>query len=315
MPVLSIIVPIYNTEKYLRECVDSILNQSFGDFELILVDDGSADKSADICEEYQRKDDRIVFVKKENGGISSARNAGINMARGEYLIFCDSDDTMTDRALEIIMPYVMENDFDVTMCTYILDYCDGTVPEIEQVDYDESQCRNKCEILTLYMSGIAPWSACRNVIRRKVVEENKLHYDENIKAAEDCDFYFNLCKAADKFGSINQPIIKYRTVRENSISNTYNKENIESISREYDKWIKYFRDIYGNEAKGILSGFANYYYYFIIRVLKSGSREAAAVCDKYKGILKYVTGWKKKIIRTYYNIFGVEKGIILFRGK
>ncbi|KAF3371822.1 glycosyl transferase family 2, partial [Enterococcus faecium] len=89
---ISIIVPVYKVEKYLRKCVDSILAQTFTDFEVILVDDGSPDNSGKICDEYAEKDNRVRVIHKENGGLSSARNAGIDVARGKYLGFVDSDD-------------------------------------------------------------------------------------------------------------------------------------------------------------------------------------------------------------------------------
>ena len=91
-PEISIIVPIYNTENYLRRCIDSILTQSFENFELILVNDGSTDNSRKIIDEYKSKDKRIKVILKENGGQGSARNRGINMAKGKYIMFCDSDD-------------------------------------------------------------------------------------------------------------------------------------------------------------------------------------------------------------------------------
>lgn len=92
MPLISIIVPVYNVEKYIHRCVDSILSQTYGDFELILVDDGSPDGCGAICDDYAAKDSRIRVIHKENGGLSSARNAGMEIARGKYYLFCDSDD-------------------------------------------------------------------------------------------------------------------------------------------------------------------------------------------------------------------------------
>ena len=92
MPLVSIIVPVYNVEKYLKRCVDSILAQTFIDYELILVDDGSSDSSDIICDEYAAKFDKIYVIHQKNGGLSAARNAGMSIARGEYFLFCDSDD-------------------------------------------------------------------------------------------------------------------------------------------------------------------------------------------------------------------------------
>ena len=91
-PIISIIVPIYNVDKYLSRCIDSILNQTFKNFELILVNDGSTDKSLDICKYYKNIDNRKYIINKKNGGLSSARNAGLEIARGKYIGFVDSDD-------------------------------------------------------------------------------------------------------------------------------------------------------------------------------------------------------------------------------
>ena len=99
-PKISIIVPVYNAEQYLRRCIDSILNQSFTDFELILIDDGSKDKSSDICDEYAAKDSRIKVYHKENGGVSSARNLGLDNANGEWIAFVDSDDFIKEDYLK-----------------------------------------------------------------------------------------------------------------------------------------------------------------------------------------------------------------------
>ena len=92
MPLISVIVPVYNTEKYLHRCIDSILNQTFTDFELLLINDGSTDSSSAICDEYAEKDCRVRVFHKPNGGVSSARNLGLEKAQGEWITFCDSDD-------------------------------------------------------------------------------------------------------------------------------------------------------------------------------------------------------------------------------
>lgn len=125
-PKISIIVPVYNVEQYLPRCIDSILNQSFVDFELLLIDDGSKDKSGKICDEYANKDDRIRVFHKENGGVSSARNVGLENARGEWLSFIDGDDEITEGYFNIrqehegvdviIKPYCVENGDGCVTC-------------------------------------------------------------------------------------------------------------------------------------------------------------------------------------------------------
>ncbi len=106
MSTMSIIVPVYNVEKWLRRCIDSILNQTFRDFELILVDDGSPDNCPSICDEYAAKDNRIKVIHQKNRGLGEARNSGLKVASGTYILFCDSDDAYVDGAFEKLMANV-----------------------------------------------------------------------------------------------------------------------------------------------------------------------------------------------------------------
>ena len=114
-PAVSVIVPIYNVEKYLAECVDSILGQTFQDMEIILVDDGSLDSSSQMADDYAVRDQRVKVIHKENGGLSSARNAGMKIARGEYIYFCDSDDYISLDAIEILYETATKNDLDMVL--------------------------------------------------------------------------------------------------------------------------------------------------------------------------------------------------------
>lgn len=116
MPEISIIVPVYQVEDYLQKCIDSILNQTFTDFELILVDDGSSDRSALICDHYQQQDSRVVVLHKKNGGLSSARNAGLNQAHGKYIGFVDSDDYISPTMYEVLHQNIVDNDADLSIC-------------------------------------------------------------------------------------------------------------------------------------------------------------------------------------------------------
>ena len=114
-PAVSVIVPIYNVEKYLAECVDSILGQTFQDMEIILVDDGSLDSSGQMADDYAVQDQRVKVIHKENGGLSSARNAGMKIACGEYIYFCDSDDYISLDAMEILYETATKNDLDMVL--------------------------------------------------------------------------------------------------------------------------------------------------------------------------------------------------------
>lgn len=117
-PDISIIVPIYKVEKYLERCINSILNQSFSNFELILVDDGSPDNCGKICDEYKKKDNRITVIHKKNGGLSDARNAGLDIAKGKYIGFVDSDDIIHPRMYEILFQCINKSNSDIAQCKF-----------------------------------------------------------------------------------------------------------------------------------------------------------------------------------------------------
>lgn len=116
--MLSVIVPVYNVEKYLARCIDSILKQSYSDLEIILVDDGSTDNSGKICDQYREIDDRIVVIHKQNGGLSDARNVGMKKANGQYLAFVDSDDFIHPRMYEILMNLLLDYKADMVISNF-----------------------------------------------------------------------------------------------------------------------------------------------------------------------------------------------------
>ena len=117
-PLVSVIVPVYNVEKYLRRCLESVINQTYKKLEIILVDDGSTDRSGEICDEYAKKDKRIKVIHKENGGLSSARNVGADVARGEFACYVDSDDKITKDYVSYLLGLIKEYNTDVAIATY-----------------------------------------------------------------------------------------------------------------------------------------------------------------------------------------------------
>lgn len=135
-PLVSIVVPIYKVEKYLRKCIESIQEQTYTNIEIILVDDGSSDKCPSICDEMGKKDSRIIVLHKEHGGVSSARNEGIEAVRGEYLVFVDPDDYIHKRYVEILLKLCMENHADIAQCDFLaIDQDSKAIPLNFQEDY------------------------------------------------------------------------------------------------------------------------------------------------------------------------------------
>lgn len=121
-PLISVIIPVYNVEKYIRQCVDSVVNQTYDNLEIILVNDGSQDRSGKICDAYADQDSRIQVIHQKNSGISAARNAGLNFATGEYVMFLDSDDWLRADAVEIMLSKALANGAQMTICNITLSY-------------------------------------------------------------------------------------------------------------------------------------------------------------------------------------------------
>lgn len=142
MDMISIIVPVYKVEKYLRKCVDSLLAQEYKDIEVILVDDGSPDRCGEICEEYAQKDSRVRIVHKENGGLSSARNAGLDVMTGQWVMCVDSDDWVETNYCSSALQLAQENDADIVVSGYWDAFPDKTIPQKETED-TETLCHDE----------------------------------------------------------------------------------------------------------------------------------------------------------------------------
>ena len=191
--MISIIVPVYNVEKYLYRCIDSILAQTYTDFELLLIDDGSKDKSGLICDEYAKKDSRIKVFHKENGGVSTARNIGLQYAQGEWLAFIDADDYVHFNFLASFESMIYE-DLGLIHWGFCYD-TNGDIKTIPISDKDkimtmDEVCRNK--IFHGYV-----WSY---LFRRDIIKENKILFDTHLKYAEDWLFILTYYSFVDKMG-------------------------------------------------------------------------------------------------------------------
>ena len=126
-PLVTIIIPVYNVEKYLPKCLDSIINQTYNHLEIIIVDDGSKDSSGLICDEYALKDQRIKVLHKKNGGLSSARNAGLDIAKGDYIMFVDSDDYVESHYCEVPLKHALEKNVRIVSFGYNKIFIDGNI--------------------------------------------------------------------------------------------------------------------------------------------------------------------------------------------
>ena len=182
MPQITIIVPVYNSEQYLHRCIDSILAQTFTDFELLLIDDGSKDNSGAICDEYAQKDNRVRVFHKENGGVSSARNFGLDNAQGEWITFVDSDDWM-ERSMLYNLIGIDDADLIVGAMKFEHDNTIGVFPKIGKLNGSTFNSLLAENIDHHSISG-----PCSKLFKRNIVNENRLRFNELLTFGEDAVF-------------------------------------------------------------------------------------------------------------------------------
>ena len=219
--VFSIIVPVYNVEKYINRCVDSILNQNFSDFEIILVDDGSQDSCGIICDDYARMDRRVQVLHKKNGGLSDARNAGLKVARGDYISFVDGDDFIVPNYLDTLFHYLYKGYDLVNFCFFMVYphskpkqfiFKDAGREKIFISDYDKY-----CFMVNSFLRYSIGYEVWVRVYKRSIIEQNNIQFEDNQRIFSE-DICFNLCYLSfvKKIITIQRPLYYYCR-REDSI--------------------------------------------------------------------------------------------------
>lgn len=186
-PLISVIIPVYNAAPYLSKCIESIMRQTYTDWELILVDDGSRDNSYDICRNYAEQDTRVRAIHQDNAGVSAARNVGLQEATGEYICFIDSDDYVLDNYLEVLLAEMSTHEADIVFCGYNMQYGERlveralrvpvgvyTFAELESILIDDGT-----------LTGILFGSACMTLYKATLIKENNILFDKNLRINED----------------------------------------------------------------------------------------------------------------------------------
>lgn len=228
--MVSIIVPIYNVEQYLEKCIDSIINQTLKDIEIILVDDGSPDNCGQICDEYAKKDNRIKVIHKENGGLSSARNAGLKIATGEYIGFIDSDDYIELNMYEELYNIAKENNIDIVSCNY-----NRIAKEIRksEIYLPANKVIIKNEINDLIKKSNYNkmlWYVWKALYKREIIE--KINFIEK-PIIEDTPFNLEAYLKSNSIYHLDKPLYNY-IHRENSIMcEPYKKDLILKLNNQY----------------------------------------------------------------------------------
>lgn len=219
--LVSVIVPIYNVEPYLNRCIDSILNQTYKNLEIILVDDGSTDRCGEICDEYEKINKQVTVIHKKNGGLSSARNAGLEIARGDYIGFVDSDDYIESDMYEKLISVCLESQCDVSSILYRRVDGNGNIYNIT-TSSDKDEFLSAEEYLKELLLHKGDVSVCSKLFKRSVVEELKFEVN---KSNEDLLFMFEVI---DRIAGIQiRAEVGYNyLVRSGSITNTGFSKNI-----------------------------------------------------------------------------------------
>lgn len=201
--MISVIVPVYNVEKYLRKCLDSIINQTYNDWELILVDDGSKDASREICDEYSQNDSRIKVFHKPNGGVSSARNIGIENACGEWIAFVDADDWLDPQYL---LSLVNVKGAEMIVCGYKVD--EDIIHDITRDDFVIDT--QNCDYSQNYFNEtfFFPW---RRLYRRDIVQKYSIRFEEKLKLSEDTCFICEYLLYCNKIAYIKDSYYHHRS--------------------------------------------------------------------------------------------------------
>lgn len=236
MSKVSVIVPVYNAENYLNRCVDSLLNQTLKDIEIILVDDGSPDKSSIICDEYLKKDSRIKVIHKANGGVSSARNEGLKVATGEFVTFLDSDDYIEARAYEVAYKTAKDNCCEYVMWGFFCDFVDKNENLINQKNsapksshYEQSQM---AELLNL--SGYL-WN---KLYSKNMLDELKLSFKEDLTLYEDLLFNSQYIPKTNKSIFISEAFTHYIQRDTISLGTKYRENYFELANLALESHIK-----------------------------------------------------------------------------
>lgn len=309
MPEFSIIVPVYRVEKYLNKCVDSVLCQTFEDFELILVDDGSPDNCGKICDSYESADSRIKVVHKENGGLSSARNAGLDIAIGKYIIFLDSDDFWKDNdALQNICSNLTETNADVLIFLAQRYYEEtGNTTDILNSKSNRNNvidCDKYSAISYMIQNNIYKAAAWNKVVKKTLIDNHNMRFKEG-RLSEDMDWCGDLLVYSQSFDLYNKAFYQYRQQRVGSITRANNKKLIEDKLYMCEKGLSQSNAIKDINLSTLVASYYAYEYTVLLGV-SSAIKETELIerMKKLKGIIQYDISRKVRKVKALMDFFG-----------
>lgn len=303
MNQISVIVPIYNVEKYLPECIESILQYDF--FEVILIDDGSTDRSGKICDKYAAKNKNIIVIHQKNKGLSGARNSGIRKATGDYLMFVDSDDLLIPN---VDLDAITKEGTDIIAYKWKY-YYENSKKYKSFHDYSDYSKLNYSDTLKkMVQTGELSISACNKMVKRSLITDNNIFFKEGL-LSEDVDWSMRLYLVAKSLTLINDEIYIYRQGRPNSITSIKSRRTIDSLFYIIDKWYKY---TYQNkQTKNIYYSYIAYWYLILLTTIDDKYEKRKA--NKYKILLEYDDNYKVKRANKLIKIIGLNMTIQILK--
>ena len=316
----SIIIPVYKVEKYLHQCVDSLLGQSYQNFEVILVDDGSPDRCSEICDEYVKLDSRVRVIHQQNAGQACARNAGIRVALGEYVLCIDSDDYLDDSTLLQKIADKTESGTDVIMYGF-QKYFESTgefgmseVPVLGRVCTTSEMLQNV--LATNTYCGTA-WT---KAVRMDLLRNHNVEFKSGM-ISEDIDWYMQVLCHAKTFDSINEIGVVYRQ-REDSTSHAPKLKSLEDNLWILEYWsAKFVKDVTDEKLlNSLMSVMAYYFTNDLILYTSYSDSQVAVFRERLKNqsyLLQYAVTPRAKIVKKVYNIlgFGMTAFLLKILGK
>lgn len=287
----SIIVPVYNVELYLDQCVTSILKQKFTDFEVLLIDDGSTDRSAQMCDSYAKSDPRVRVFHKDNGGLSDARNKGIEFSTGEYLLFVDSDDWISDNCLETFDKVLSKDGEPDVLLTRLAEVYGEQIKAKDTAFYGylQESFDHERAISWILTKSENTWPAVLKIVSRKLVMEKNLRFEYR-RLHEDIDWTVNLCLVAKSYSGCAQLWYYHRMSREGAITNTVKAKNVIDVlemTLRHQQLCEQKEDALHKLAVGQMAK-AAYYYFTQTRYCSEDTR---------KEIVQYAEDHRKEILR------------------
>lgn len=285
--MISVIVPVYNVEKYLERCVKSIVAQTYKDLEILLIDDGSTDKSGKMCNDFQQTDSRIKAFHKQNGGLSDARNYGIEHSAGEFISFVDSDDYIDEKMLETLHRLITENDADLAVCS-AMDVFEGK--EVTQVKEIKEFNLNKVESYKYMLRGDGIPSACNKLYKRQTVGDVRFPVG---KLYEDGFFTPQILKKVEKTAVTSKPMYYYFRRADSITTKPFRKGDLDVIEA-YDKCVKQVKELCPEALPYAEFRYRNAYFNVLDKMLM---RDDCKEIPEYKQVVKYLKKHTVQIVK------------------